>query len=223
MLIVSDFKDYYDSVQNLGVDKSCIFNRKTIKSVVRKKSYFLSKVADLPFEVPNMLRINNVDYNFFVVGFCGKIYYGYYWWDIKESKRNISYDLEWLESEKDQKSKRGWYYSWGSNLRASDLRKIEAKDFSDMFFKHNSPIFLYVNDSVNREYLYLNPELKDFEFYKIKDTYSTYQDIYSYISGVLGNTEKTTVEVSEKDKVASKGFDKWSFRNPDPPKRKQKK
>lgn len=223
MLIVSDFKDYYDSVQNLGVDKSCVFNRKTVKLNIKKKSYFLNKVADLPFVVPHTQHINNIEYHIFVVGFCGKIYYGYYWWDAKESKRKISYDLEWLEREKDKKGKRNWYFSWDSSLRAADMRKIEEKDFSEMFFKHKSPIFLYVNDPVNRDYLYLNTELKDFEFYKIKDTYSAYQDIYSYLSGVLGNTEKPTIEVSEKDKVTSKGFDKWSFRNPDPPKRKLKK
>jgi len=37
------------------------------------------------------------------------------------------------------------------------------------------------------------------------------------------NKEKEIVEISDKDKLLQHGFDKWSFRNPDPPKRKKRK
>jgi hypothetical protein len=40
-----------------------------------------------------------------------------------------------------------------------------------------------------------------------------FQEIQMFISGVLGIDENPTVEVSDKDKIISRGFDyKWSFR-----------
>jgi hypothetical protein len=44
-----------------------------------------------------------------------------------------------------------------------------------------------------------------------------------FISGVLGTGSPKTLEISDSEKIKQYGYDsKWSFRNPDPPKRKQK-
>ena len=47
---------------------------------------------------------------------------------------------------------------------------------------------------------------------RIKNSYSAFQDIYMYISGVLGNTEKNMVQISDKDMLYKRGFNKWSFK-----------
>jgi len=65
-----------------------------------------------------------------------------------------------------------------------------------------------------------NPILKYTKISKIKDSWTLYQEISQYIS-CLDPFEDPVMD--EKTKVSTKGFDHWSFRNPEPPKRKRKK
>ncbi|MDW3646585.1 MAG: hypothetical protein R8P61_05975 [Bacteroidia bacterium] len=59
----------------------------------------------------------------------------------------------------------------------------------------------------------LNPCLRRLEFFRIKDPYSCFQDIYQYINGVLGNTENIETKMSDQDKIQQHGFDqKYGFR-----------
>ena len=44
------------------------------------------------------------------------------------------------------------------------------------------------------------------------DAYGIYQEIEMYMGGVLGSQEKETIEISDKDKRDSKGFDNYSFK-----------
>lgn len=229
MLIVSKYKDYYDTVQSLGVDKTCVYNRTEV-DIELDYDFFKSlrtgkKVGKLPFMVPTYEIIDNVYYYFFVIGFCGKIYYGYEWTDPKTYATMVSYDLDSLDERLKRKKSFRWSMRW-AEFNLSDVRKEEGKRFDDFFIQHGAPIFIVRNKRVTHRHsdiLTLNPKLKDFGFVKIKDVYTAYQEVYSYLSGVLGTKEKETVEVSERDKLLGKGFDpKWSFRNPEPPKRKRK-
>ena len=54
--------------------------------------------------------------------------------------------------------------------------------------------------------------LKDYEFYKKFDSFAAFQEIQMFLSGVLGNKENEIIVVSDKDKIAQHGFDKFSFR-----------
>lgn len=233
MLIVSDYKDYYDTVQNMGVDKSCVYNRDIVEYELNydwggKESN--SNKVKLPFTLPYHQTINKVDYFFFIVGFCGSVYYGYSWVDPTTNKKLVSYDLEALYDMIPKKS-RYYYFAW-RDFKPENLRKIESQKYDDLFIKlketHNKPIPLFILENNGTAYRYssktkitLNARLKDYDFVTKKDVYTAYQDIYSYISGVLGVSEKPIIEVSEKNKIQSKGFNEWSFRNPNPPKRKQ--
>lgn len=92
-----------------------------------------------------------------------------------------------------------------------------------MHRKYNSPIILFdikYND-VTKKYWYsnkkreliINPILSDYVFYKVYDTYQTFQKIQMFLSGVLGNSEKNLIEIEDKYKIEQHGFDKkWSFR-----------
>ncbi len=232
MLILSNFKDYYDTVQSMGIDKSCVYDRTIIEYDLstdwRNKIIKSDIIKSVPFTLPASQTIDRVEHIFFMVGFCGNVYYGYTWVDPITNEKQISYDLEVLYS-KIPKKKRYYWNSW-RDFNVTDLRKSEEQKFDDFFIKlkdlHSKPIpvFVLMNEAgkySSKTKLILNAKLKDYDFVRRKDVYSTYQDIYSYISGVLGVAEKITVNTSEKDKIQSKGFDKWSFRNPDPPKRKQ--
>jgi hypothetical protein len=57
------------------------------------------------------------------------------------------------------------------------------------------------------------PILKDYKFFKVKDTFTAFQEISMYQFGVLGCTEKDICVVSDKDRLDQRGFDpKYGFR-----------
>ena len=58
----------------------------------------------------------------------------------------------------------------------------------------------------------LNPHYNDYEFYKVFDSFTAFQEIQMFMGGVLGSGEKEIVEVADKYKIGQHGFDKWSFR-----------
>lgn len=58
-----------------------------------------------------------------------------------------------------------------------------------------------------------NPLLKALGFQKVKDAFTAYQEIDSYVSGVLGVNPNPTVEISDIHRLEGHGFDKrTSFR-----------
>ena len=71
----------------------------------------------------------------------------------------------------------------------------------------------YWNWKSDTQKFFINPLLKDYQFYKVYDAVQTFQEIQMFISGVLGNKEKEIIEVADKYKITQHGFDKkWSFR-----------
>lgn len=58
----------------------------------------------------------------------------------------------------------------------------------------------------------VNPQLSVYEFYKMKDSYTAYQELDMYMSGVLGVGEAATIDISDEVKKQQKGFDNWSFK-----------
>jgi hypothetical protein len=57
----------------------------------------------------------------------------------------------------------------------------------------------------------INPNLKSIEFFKIKDAFSTFQEISMFLGNSLIVQNKQS-EISDKDKIGKHGYDKWSFR-----------
>lgn len=65
--------------------------------------------------------------------------------------------------------------------------------------------------STNEVELY--PVLQDLNFQKVKDPYTAFQEVQAYKFGVLGCNENEVVTISDKDRIAGKGFDtKYGFR-----------
>jgi len=253
MLIISKFKDYYDTAIGYGgVDKTCVYNRNSLvegnkhnqeivfETFEEKKIYWSNgpyifdcryKHGGFPYkDIPFLITP-------FVIGFCGKIYIGYYlkW----ENKTKIVYNSNDFFQLCDPKDKRLFRES-DKNRIINYFKKLQFKNHKELFFKYHAPIFILdYKVCLNKdEYNYLpnedknqfnknkifiiNPKLKDYEFYKIYNSFQAFQEIQMYLQGVLGNKEKEMINISEKNKLIQYGYDKWSFRNPDPPKRKQK-
>jgi len=211
LIIESKFHDYYDCIQSLGIDKTTVFKRHT-------KELPVNSLKD---EVCN-LYLGNLSYSQtfpikqFIILFCGKSYAGFeitdrdFSWDPYTTKYTYSVkDVKEYYPDKQQGSRR--YRSYRSFDRIEEWHnKYNDKPYNvEIFRNHDTPILFFKEHS---NIVIKNPTLKDYRFQTILDPFTAYQEINQFISGVLGQPEKETIQVDEKTKVQSKGFDKWSFR-----------
>jgi len=173
-----------------------------------------------------------------VVGFCGKLHIG-----IKFTKQlygqgiiNDTYETEIIYDhdkilkrlKAEDETKRG-KYSWERPYRVENFNnyvtRINAFNVDKWFRRFNTPIFVYgtpldisrwrYEDKIDGCNFFINPVLKDYQFAKVVDPYTAFQEIYMYIGGVLGaNKDGTEIPATEKQKVAQHGMNKWSFRKP---------
>jgi len=230
MLILSKKKDYHDGVVgSMGIDKTIVFDR-TLQE-------FDHKHVDFPkvFQPSKDWKIKNnyrrffgykfsekykekYDfYNYFIVFFCGKPYIG--WEFIKANNykitdKYITYDIE--EVKKILIIKNETFY----NINFDDsVNHILNHDMMELHRKYNTPILvLDMNANVynswrgrNKPSFYVNPILKPYEFYKVFDTFTAFQEIQMFVGGVLTNSENI-IELSNDVRIKKHGFDKWSFR-----------
>jgi len=246
MKIFSKYKDYYDSVQSLGFDKSVIYHRNEEAVYVdypinfREKIRFLNKYNYSTNLYPKNAKNlhTRIDFLTSIVGFCGELFVVFKYIEINNSiqiKTNCFYEPEnaksFVKNLRVEINRRTFsYLSFGkeSILDKYDTvkKQIDSIDSSLWFHHFDCPIFeikmedIFNSRSLNnitfKNYqlkITRNPILKNLEFYKIKDSYTCYQDIQQYISGVLTNTEKNESKMTDKQKIHSHGFDKkYGFR-----------
>lgn len=232
MLIISKFKDYYDSAIGVGgIDKSLVYQRTIIEIEADIFSEYFREFCttyglnNLPFNYWGDRREDGLkEYIPFIIGFCGKLYVGYIFKYSSKTFDNPNgielqkavYDFEDVIKvlKIDKKSH--------LHQRLKNFFDLQGKEDLRIFTKYRVPVFCFEFQPGNKQVLVLNACLKDCEFYRILEPFQTHQEIEMFLSGVLGKEEKEIIEISEKDKIIQHGMDKWSFRNPDPPKRKQK-
>jgi hypothetical protein len=236
MYIISKHKDYYDGVVgSVGIDKTLVYERETIEITEnklmlkefqsnRRNRGWMGNNRDNPFlnigyaDIDSKKTKKYVDKDFFIVGFCGKLYLGWkLYYKVEErsvlglmkdvTKTDIVYDYENVKE-----FIRESY--WRGNLK-DDVKYVMSYDPINMFRELNAPIFIY--DSERRrprtnDALFINPILKDYEFYKVVDAFTAFTELQMFMGGVLGVGEKEIVEIEDKYKIGQHGFDKWSFR-----------
>lgn len=66
--------------------------------------------------------------------------------------------------------------------------------------------------TLNKKKIALLPSLNDLQFYRVMNPQTAFQEIYMYLSGVLGVGDKPMIKIEDKHKISGHGFDKWSFR-----------
>jgi hypothetical protein len=233
MKIVSKFHDYYDTASIHGIDKTCIYLREEEKIEVHGRGwrdephillkdgtrFLLSKTVTYESK-----RLQHADYEFkkAVLGFCGELYPLIKVEKTCGGKKEIFcfYDQpsfnEFLAEEGIPKDRYGGRWS-------SDRMSIESDQGLYNFFDENTwrkleglfaayhvPYFV-----LREKTLKLNPNLKNLGFMKIKDPQTTFQDIYMYMSGVLGAPLPPKEKMSDKVLAAAKGHDgEYSFKKP---------
>jgi hypothetical protein len=235
MYIIAKNKDYYDGVAGtMGIDKTIVYERNTVEIEDGRKfpkpfTHGLHRRwnESNPFSDIGSYNTDSDVYDThdaFVVGFCGKLYVGWrfarknplyttkYTNSYPEFLVDYSFDFDFAKNHiKDTK--------WGGRNVVDDYNYIDAYDPIDIFRELNAPVFVHLHNLFfpERQYrysprFYVNPVLKEFEFYKRFDAFTAFQEISMFIGGVLGSGEKEIIEVADEHKIAQHGFDKWSFR-----------
>lgn len=184
MKIISKFHDYYDTALAFGIDKTIIYNR--IQSD-EKNTTGLS----LPHPENN--------YRNFWIGFCGKLYRG-----TRHTDENFNHSFCYGE----------FSDHFSKLLSRNKEYPKHGSEALDLFLKYKVPCFYlgqrpgYLGDM---EFI-LNPELKKFDFFKVFPAFEANQEIQRFLTNELAQERDTPIKQTDKEKVKSHGFDKFSFR-----------
>jgi len=211
MLIISKFRDYYDTAIAFGVDKTIVYKRET------------KIIEDTSFNYPEReICVGNERYHYYkrVLGFCGEIYpiieviTGYNATAYIYNKEDLlQHAIDNNIPISDKHKHWSLWEAFSLKDRGLDLDNFFHKEnhekYKEIFIEYKTPIFY---KPIRGSKLIVNPNLKEYGFVKIKDPFTAFQDIMQYISGVLGVGEQNMVEISNEDMRDKKGFDSWSFR-----------
>ena len=220
MRIISKFKDYYDSCMKQGMDRSLVYVRKREEIGLDKVSDSLNEKKYKKMESGYLYYRRNMksDHPFFdvrqgAIAFCGKIY------PYLSCKDQFFYSLESFEKHFEEFKKR---YPNRIHSAKEYFKKNPVSENEAIFLELSVPVFTIHQEetwiSKSRRYdrtwtLIKNPLLKDYQFYKIFDTFTTYQEIQMFLGNQLCETQEADVPVGDDvDLAKSKGYDKWSFR-----------
>jgi hypothetical protein len=229
MLIVGGKPDYYDCIRAWGVDKAVVYDRTTTEVAFKlgRRAMHVDKCTAGGIDVELMPL---------VIGFCGNIYPLVMVSAVDtESALKIApihyYVAEELALFVSRWRARTDRYFWRDGVL--DPRGAKAffdpsshADLLPVFQKHKVPAFVLgrFGAAGNKGKLILNPCLKDYKFFKVRDTATAFQELYNFISGVLGAPECKLVKVSDKVRAAKAGHDHpYSFRKTPTNKKRGKK
>jgi len=239
MYIIAKKKDYYDGVAGTtGIDKTIVYERETLEyegedmpEVFKRKGYYSSfrEREDNPFYRLSNSHIKNEyfklfpHHSYFVIGFCGKLYVGMKLYAVDHSTNDynnvittITYDKDYMIKLFESKTYGGYFEdNYNHVIQYNALEWFRDMKTPCFVYDHNYDVSHFDTKFYRgnfRSKFVINPLLKDYEFYKIFDTFQAFQEVMMFMGGVLGRGEKEIVEVADKYKIAQHGFDKWSFR-----------
>jgi hypothetical protein len=235
MRIISHIHDYYDSVMRMDEDRELIYLRR--EKYVDKAAYRfpICGGADV---VASRIESKWMHVEDYTLGFCGKIYGVLKL--VKKHRINspnevvaFCYNIDEADAfikthfkEEQVEIYLGKHDNWSwrriqSKWTYHHNRKMFVKFFSDieekknkyekLFLDNEAPIFVAKHGGAHG--VTWNAMLKPFEFYRIMEPYTAYQEISMYLGG-LAAPQKKMPDISDEDMRDIKGFDKWSFRKP---------
>jgi hypothetical protein len=238
MKIISKDNDYYDSVL---ISSQPIYVRKQEEKLLNELQSDVKKIIEL---APSQVDLGNgrIVLTSRVVGFCGRAYpvvkfdfhrynsdsfstaghiemYAYSKAEVEHMLLHFCRSLKDVASMYSRDKKvRTWMWSVPFNeLTVENFFEYRGKKIDDsIFFNIKAPSFLLSrqNRRKNTSTLIVNPVLKEINFQRVMDPFTTAQELEMYLGGVLGNIEKDTVDIDDVHLAAQKGFDKYSFKRP---------
>ena len=72
----------------------------------------------------------------------------------------------------------------------------------------------YFSRSDNTNWTINSDFLGDYEFARVLDPYTAFQELAMWVGGILPGNENPMVSISDEDRASKHGMDKWSFRRP---------
>jgi hypothetical protein len=97
-----------------------------------------------------------------------------------------------------------------------DKQGVESEVVKDLHFELDSPVVVIDYDLIytysKKMGVFKNKCLRDVEFYKAVNPFEAFQELSMFIGGIMGGKSPIMIEVSDKDRIAKHGFDKFSFR-----------
>ena len=195
MKILSNFSDYYDGIAAYGVgdDVSYIRNEKCYVRPHNQNEFYNKDNAPVEFELNAKLNRCMPSSRIVEIHFCGRVYNAYTEWNYARPNFIYSPENDYIERLKPLVFR---YFIQGL-LRMNSVLK--------------SPIVVAYYDFGKR--VIIDARLNAFQFQKVKDPYTAYMELDSFISGTFGKSCGDIVQISDKDKVHKHGFDpKYGFR-----------
>lgn len=236
MKIISKFHDYYDSAAAYGVSdqywkrQNDITFRKDpdLEDILRRAAYWGGTPTILMFcgRAYAVIHLQGPGWppEIFLVTKPEDFdtYRGIY-----TAGLNPPYPGKWpeLDPRPSRWRSRDTYGDFDFQAFMDDVSKLECEKYHR---EYNAPILHFTFVSMDQQTSYrdstgryrrmvtvqTNPGLKLIGFQKVKDAFTAYQELDSYIFGVLGVDANPTVEVSDVHRLEGHGFDKrTSFRN----------
>ena len=227
MRIISNFKDYYDGLQDPTNDllyirfKQEIINSREIFDVINTPKGIALKSYD--YLLSNSK--NTYSYSLQRLIFCGKVYTSvclkvddhhnptveyihgytkYYWTTESFLKENRS---------SSKKIRNSFLYDKLIDVEEalSSSAQLDTKAL-ELCHKYNVPIIGKHRDSIYEDYkTYSNAPLSQYQFHSAMDIYQTFQELSMFIGGVLTRKESLPV-MTNKEKLVSHGMDDMSFK-----------
>lgn len=226
MIIHSKFRDYYDSALSLGRDETLHFVRESVSCVVSQDDLSWMPTGSSRWGTHRAMPVsydNDMYFSVFVVGFCGKLYYGIEATDLRfgGTKKKFFFDNGFkglFETFDDEKNKVAKTIELTKGLM-SFCKKNNQLQRDNVFVEYGVPYFsidVGEGQDIFRSSRTLTklPILKDYGFQRVKDPFTAMQEISMYLGGVLPRQEREVINISDKDRIAQHGFDKFSFRHP---------
>jgi len=221
MRIISKFKDYYDSAMSTGVDHTIVYvrNESIIQGVHLDKFFDKEAIGVLMY----FRGRHKYQYTPVLVYVAGKLYplirthtiINYVGCDIyfhtledvlkfdKESKLNFIGEDPYTSYFCEENLRRFFEINESNLTNFFIENKIVCCSF-ERIGEYDKAIFVGGKPSCE---VTINPMLKKYDFAKVLDPYTIFQEKMMWISGVLGSPSGEMVTISDKDMVVSKGFD----------------
>ena len=223
MRIVSDFHDYYDTAIGFGgVDNTIVYNRKTETILNPREPLFhmdwgmRHSIGDFDrarLVIPDPIYdpFNGLEHvHYGAIVFCGKTY------PVLERIGKVYQMDKWEELDISSKVL--------TRLRDMWAKPLMQKDYSELNLTFKAPVIF--NTSARRMHnplnlpgyhmandIVLNPQLGPMGFASCVPPFEAFQELHMFLGNYfVGVAPPQTTPMTEKQKVAQKGMDKWSFR-----------
>jgi len=233
---------YDGVVGTTGIDKTIVYNRDEViiddktkyPSIFDSNNYWSTKKDNKSifsdFKYYHLFD-DFIDEKYYfsdniIVGFCGKLYFGIRLYKKTEDKvmylDDVIYNINEISKimklqEKNDKGKNNRRYNNKKKVKTGKIldkiADINNYNSVDIHREFNTPIFVFDFGTGRKSNVFIiNPNLSSYKFYKVFDSFQTFQEIQMFMGGVLGSGEKEIIEIADKYKIEKYGFDKWSFR-----------